>query len=71
MHVSHPDLGYTVLSREQLKFIWLLKVRFVVSKCLWFELVERGFLQNMSKMIHPLNRVDVFASMNLCLSRLQ
>ena len=54
-----------MLSGEQLKFIWLLKVRFVVSKCLWFELVERGFLQNMSKTIHLLNRVDVFTKYEL------
>ena len=54
-----------MLSREQLKFIWLLKVQFIVSKGLWFELVERGFLQNMSKTIHPLNRVDVFTKYEL------
>ena len=69
--LSHPDprLRNYKISEEQLKFIWLLKIQFVVSKCLCFELVERGFLQNTSIMIHPLNRVDVFANMNLCQSR--
>ena len=58
-----------MFSGEQLKFIWLLKVQLIVSKGLWFELVERGFSQNMSKMIHPLNRVGVFTRMNLCLNK--